>query len=238
MSESLRHSFEERRYGLNRAIGAPDSPFRSHLALEENQPSQIYPRTSGQRPQLMLPLASVAGHVVPFVLLGLRDVVHPFPGPHRFQLLRQEVPPLVLGAVSRIGYAERSASGPLGFIDFAGPCVSNSDRISITLVQCVFAMMPLNTGEHPIHIKRPVVGALVGPVAIDHVHLRAGSGLALGNGSFVEGVVRSRGPFHLYAGDESRSFFPHTQSLSIRKYQKFLRQVIDSFIPVLFITRP
>ena len=219
MNESLRHSLKERRHGRNRAIGAPIAPFRSVFALEEDQSSQIYPRTSGQRPQLVLPLASVAGlvvpgveaeledggfDVVPFVLLFLGDVLHQLSGAHRFQLLGEEVPPLVLGSVARIRYAERSASGPLGLIDLPGPRVGDSDRITVALVQQVTGLSSLNAGEHTVHFKRPVVGILVGPVAVDRVHPGPGSGLALGDGIFVEGVVRGRGALHLHAGDQSR----------------------------------
>lgn len=124
--------------------------FRSIFALEEYDSSQIDPCAAGKGPQFMLPLASVAGlvvpgveaeledgglDVVPFVLLLLGNVFHQLSGTHRFQLLGQEVPPLVLGPFARIGNAERSAPCTLGLIDRPGPCVGYSDRIAVALIQ-------------------------------------------------------------------------------------------------------
>ena len=103
--------------------------FRSIFALEEHDSSQVDPCAAGKGPQFVLEFASVAGFVVTgveaeledggldvvsFVLLLLGNVFHQLSGAHRFHLLGQEVPPLVLGPLARIGNAERSAPCPLG----------------------------------------------------------------------------------------------------------------------------
>lgn len=182
-------------------MGSRDA-FRSIFALEEQDSSQIDPCAAGKGPQFMLPLASVAGLVVPgveaeledggldivsFVLLLLGDVFHPLSGPHRFQLLGQEVPPLVLGPVSRIGNAERSAPCPFGLIDLPGPRVGDSDRVTTALVQQVVGLAALDADEHAVDRKRPVVGILVGPVAVDGLDGGASRRLALGDGLLVSG---------------------------------------------------
>ena len=235
MSESLRHSFTERRDGRDRAIGPSDAPFRSAFAQEEDDSSQIYPCTAGISPQLVLPLASVAGlvvpgveaeledggfDIVPFVFLLLGDVFHQLPRTHRLQLLGQEVPLLVPGSVARIRDAERSASGPLGLIDLTGPRVSDSDRIAVTFIQQVAGLAALDAGEYPADRKRPIVGVLVGPVAVHRLHLRASGRFALGNGIFVESIVRSRGPLHLHARNQERRLVLHlhqTERLACEK---------------------
>lgn len=193
--------------------------FRSIFAPEEHDSSQIDPRAAGKDPQFVLALASVAGlvvpgveaeledgglDVVPFVLLLLGNVFHHLSGAHRFQLLGQEVAPLVLRPVARIGNAERTAPCPLGLMDLPGPRVGDPDRIAAALIQQVAGLAALDAGEHAVDRKRPVVGILVGPVAVDGLNGRAGRCLALGYGLLVEGVVSSRGTLHLYTGYQGR----------------------------------
>ena len=97
MFDSLLHTGQETKDGRKRAVLTSSMPFRDHFALEEDEPSQIYPHASGKGPQLMLPLTSVAGlvvarveaeledgrlHVVPLALFPGRDVLlQPWPGP-------------------------------------------------------------------------------------------------------------------------------------------------------------
>lgn len=177
MFDSLLHTSQETKEGRKRAVLTSIMPFREHFALEEDEPSQIYSHASGEGPQLMLPLASVAGlvvarveaeledgrlHVVPLALFLGRDVLHQLAGTHGFQLPGSEVSPLV--PTSRLGVrdAERSAFGRLRLIDLPGTCVGDSHRVA--LVKQVSGLAALNAGEHAIHLKRPVAGILAGPV--------------------------------------------------------------------------
>ncbi len=123
MYQSLRHNSQESRQGSKEGHWTfPNGAFRDNFALEEHDSAQIYPCTSGKCPQFVLPLASVAGlvvpgveaeledgdpDVVPFVLLPDGDVRQLFSGMHRLQLFVREVAPLVLGSVP--GWGMRSA---------------------------------------------------------------------------------------------------------------------------------
>ncbi len=166
MIESLRHSLQERRHGRCEAKRASITPFRSHFALEEEDSSQIYPCAAGESPQLIFPLASVVGlvvpcvkaeledggfDIVPFVLLFLGDNLQALAGPHRLQLLGEEVSPLEAAAFVRIGYPKSSAPGPLGFIDLACLGVGNPDRVPVTLVQQIAGLTALDAGEPQAH---------------------------------------------------------------------------------------
>ena len=139
--------------------------FRSVFALEEHDSSQIDPCAAGKSPQFVLPPASVAGlvvpgveaeledgglDIVPLVLLFRVDVPHQLSRSHRFQLLRQEVPPLVLKPVSRVGNAKRPSLRPLGFIYLSGPRICYSDRVAVALVQPVAGLAALDAGEHAV----------------------------------------------------------------------------------------
>ena len=140
MSDGLLHTRRETKNGRNKAVPASGSPFRIRFALEERESPQIYPHTSGKSPQLVLPLASVAGlvvpcveaeledgglHVVPLVLLLGRDVLHQLSRTHGLQLLRQEVTPFVPASLPRVGDAERAA--PCGFRLTLHPSAAPSD---------------------------------------------------------------------------------------------------------------
>lgn len=127
------------------------------------------------------------------LLLLLRDVAQP----HRLQLFRQEVAPLVFGSVARIWNAESSAPRQLCLIRFSGSCAGDSDRTSLALVQQVCALASLYAGEHSVDRKGAVVGTLIGSVAEDGVHFCPRRFPALCDGLLIKGIVSSSGPFHL-----------------------------------------
>lgn len=91
MFDSQLHTRQDTKDSRKRAVLTSSMPFRDHFALEEHEPSQIYPHASGECPQFMSPLISVAGlvvarmkakledgrlHVVPFVLFLEWNVLH------------------------------------------------------------------------------------------------------------------------------------------------------------------
>ena len=67
MYTSLRHRVQKIHKGRKSAVVGFSDAFRSISALEEHDSSQIDPCAAGKGPQFMLPLASVAGLVVPGV---------------------------------------------------------------------------------------------------------------------------------------------------------------------------
>ena len=190
MFQSLRYTSQERENSRKRTVLTANGAFRGHFALEEHE-SSIYPHTSGKSPQFMLPLASVAGlvvpgmeaklengclNVVPFVLFLGRDVLHQLPGTHGLQLFWKEVAPFVLATRSRVRYAESTAFGSLGFIDLTGPRIGNPYGITPALVKQISGLAALNAGKDAVDGKCPVVGILVGSVAVDGLDLLARRG--------------------------------------------------------------
>lgn len=103
MFDSLLHTSQETKDGRKRAVMTSSMPFRDHFVLEEDEPSQIYPHGSGKGPQLMLPLASVAGLVVARMEAELEDG-------------RVHVVPLALfpGGMSSVSFRERKDSSCQG----------------------------------------------------------------------------------------------------------------------------
>lgn len=179
MFDSLLHTRYETKDGRKRAVLTSSMPFRDHFALEEHEPSQIYPHASGECPQFMSPLTSVAGlvvarmkakledgrlHVVPFVLFLGWDVLHQLSGTHEFQLFGSEVSPLVPASRFGVRDAERSAFGCLRLIDLPGTRVGDSHRAAPAFGEQISGLAALNAGKHTIHLKCPVVGILVGSV--------------------------------------------------------------------------
>lgn len=194
MFDSLLHTSQETKDGRKRAVMTSSMPFRDHFALEEDEPSQIYPHGSGKGPQLMLPLASVAGlvvarmeaeledgrvHVVPLALFPGRDVIRQLSGTQGFLLPGSEVPPLAPASSFGVWDAERSAFGCLRLIDLPGACVGDSHCAAIAIVKQVPGPAALNADENAIHLKCPVAGILVGSVAADGLHHVAGRGFTL-----------------------------------------------------------
>ncbi len=78
-----------------------------------------------------------------------------------------EVAPLVSALLLGIWDAERDAAGHLRLIDIPGPRVRYSRRAIPALVDQVSGLTALEAGEHVVHFKRTVAGALVGPVTVD-----------------------------------------------------------------------
>ena len=206
MSDSLPHTRQEIENGRKSVVLSSSISLRRYFALEEHEPSQIYPHASGEGPQFMPPLTSVAGlvvarmeaeledgrlHIVPFTLFLGRDVLRQLSGTHGFQLPGSEVSPLVPASHFGIWDAERSAFGRLRLIDLPSACVGDSHCAAVALVKQVSGLAALNAGEHAIHLKCPV----------------AGRSFTLRYGSFVESMVGGSGAFHLHAGYEVRGLF-------------------------------